>query len=50
MERNLFGNKYKGTFSSGKISVMNGGQHAIVNLDDYRQMRSHWVGLVKDQN
>ena len=45
--KNLFGNKYIGTFASDQIPVMRSGEYSIVNLDDSSKMGSHWIGLVK---
>ena len=45
--KQLFGNKYIGTFSSDNIPTMRQGQYCIVNTDPSNMPGEHWVGLAR---
>ena len=48
--RQLFGNKYIGTFASNQVPILKNGEKCIVNLDKSYETGSHWVACVYEKN
>lgn len=50
--KELFGNRYRGTFASNEVPppLLVNGEYCIINLDKTWQEGSHWVGCVYDNN
>jgi hypothetical protein len=44
--RDLFGQKYRGTFASNLVPTLKNGDYCIVNLDKSFEGGSHWVAVV----
>lgn len=48
--KKIFGEKFKGVFSSDRIPEFKSKEMAIVNLDGSNKSGSHWVAFYKENN
>ena len=48
--KKIFGNRYKGSFSSDQIPKLENDECCIANLDDSSKPGSHWISLYKKNN
>ena len=50
VSKKLFGNKFIGVYSSDMVPELKNGDMAIVNLDKYYQIGSHWISISQYDN
>lgn len=50
MGRDLYGNMFRGVFSSDTIPMIKNGESCLVNTDDSKHGGTHWCGLYRKNN